>query len=202
MTDRDRPHPELPGIGPDPLVPAWGQVRTALLDLASLDLEAGAVPVPTLFAFLGDEPQAMVTLRAVAPDELLQAFVEVLALLLPLGVDRIAYSMAERSEDFVVTAPRLVVVRIEPAGRTCRTNVEVLEGRQGDGRWRWEDGTSQATDADAGLAGAIALLLRHRDELSPTDGATVATQFARVLLLGHALALCPQLSRRLTSLVV
>jgi hypothetical protein len=201
MTGQDRPEPDgaaSPGSMP---VPDWPGVARALQDAATLDLDAGAAPLPTLFAFIGDEPQAMVTLRPVGPEELLQAFIEILALFLPLGVDRVAYSLATRCGDFAADVRHLLVVRTDAHDGGCETRVEVVPGVLRGGAWRWGPPADAETGADGGLVTAIAFLLEHRTELEPADeaGPRVAAQFGRVLLLGHELALSPDLARRLTA---
>lgn len=75
----------------------WDQAEATLTGLADDELAVGRRPAPTLLAHAGDEPLALVTIRPTAPGELIGALTELLALLLPLGADRVCLAVAGRS---------------------------------------------------------------------------------------------------------
>jgi hypothetical protein len=183
----------------------WDDARTDLLALAAADLDVAATPAPTLLAFGGDEPLAIVTLRPFERDELVQALLEVLALLLPIGADRIALSLPGRAwrldepvapvaPDLDLRRPVVVVTTADASQGPCATTTTVHPVHVDDDGWRWLGGFDAGTDDDGAPAvAAMRLLLDARDELSHGVGPDprLAAQLGRVLLLGHVLALSP-----------
>ncbi len=194
---------------------AWGDAAASLLATAADDLDAGTPPAPTLLAYRGEEPVAVVTLRPFEPGDLLQALLEVLALLLPLGVDRLALSVSGRAWSLDDPIPpvtdgadlrtRVLLLTFADAhDRPCHTRVEVHPFEdEGDG---WCFGPALDIDdagaADAGLDQALTVLLDGRQELADsTDDRAIAAQLGRVLLLGHMLSLSPTTAEHLQDLV-
>lgn len=71
----------------------WDDVAIDLRVEATLALDEGDGAAPLLVAFAGEQPLALTLLRPFHGADALQALVEVLALLLPLGADRVALSL-------------------------------------------------------------------------------------------------------------
>jgi hypothetical protein len=188
---------------PDVLPPrSWIDASAALLAFASDDLDSGGVPLPMLLAFEGDEPHAMVTLRPFEPDDLLQALVEVLSLLLPMGADRLACSLPTRGpagpgHEFDVR--HLLLVMADGHLGPCRTTLTLRPGVSTAQGWQWDEPLEELSMADTSLPAALSVLLDAREELvtGPSSELRLAAQLGRVLLLGHELIVAPSLARRL-----
>jgi hypothetical protein len=196
-----------------PPLPTWEQAEGFLLDLAASDLAAGAWPLPTLFACIDDEAVAVDTLRPFDDDGPVPALVEVLALLLPLGVNRVALLLPGRAwstldpippvaEDGDLRARVLMVVQADGVQRPCRASSRLRELHEepGGGRWRIGEVVAEGSeDVEAPVLDALGILLDRRDELGDdTTGSALVAQLGRVLLLGHELALSPRLALPLT----
>ena len=193
----------------------WGDAAASLLATAADDLDAGGPPAPTLLAYRGEEPVAVVTLRPFDPGDLLQALLEVLALLLPLGVDRLALSVSGRAWSLDDPIPpvtdgadlraRVLLLTFADAHEgPCHTRVEVHPFETEEDGWCF--GPALDLDdtgaTDAALDQALTVLLDGREELaSSTDDRALAAQLGRVLLLGHLLALSPPTAEHLQDLV-
>ena len=189
---------QAPRTGPH----RWESVESQLLDLATIDLMMGGDPRPTLAAFVGERPLALIGLRPFAPGETLQALIEVLALLLPLGADRLAFAAPARAwstEDPIPAVceqgdlrQRVVLIMIvdghgQPSRLTTAVHPFVLTD-DGPG-WRTPLRPDEAPASP--VAAAMTLLVDARDDLDDLgDACSVTAQFGRVLLLGHDVALC------------
>jgi hypothetical protein len=190
---------------------SWDEAGATLLALANADLDRGGDPLPSLLAFEGDDPLGLVALRPFGPGELLQPLVEVLALLVPLGADRLALLLPARAwsaEDPIVPVTdegdlrqRVVLLTTADAhGRACRTRTSIHPYDAVGGRTRWGDPLHPAGTPDAPVVSALAALLDERRRLTEdAEDVAVAAQLARVLLLGHELALAPPASARLAA---
>ncbi|MFO7959641.1 MAG: hypothetical protein R6U94_01690 [Nitriliruptoraceae bacterium] len=197
-----------------PPLRSWSDVETFLLDDATRDLSVGVGPLPTLAAAIGDEVVALVTLRPFDDTGPVPALVEVLALLLPLGVDRVALRLTGRAwstldpippvgEDGDLRARVLVLVRADGRPRPCRISSQLHELQPEPTSQGWTLGAA-ITDAEeqpaAPLLEALGILLDRRDELQEDmTSATLVAQLGRILLLGHELALAPELAFQLTA---
>lgn len=184
----------------------WRDAPGTLLALAAGDLDAGGVPMPMLLAYTGDEPGAVITLRPFAPGEMLQAFVEVLSLLLPLGVDRLACALpvAGGSGTSDVTDElqrrRLLLATADGRSGPTRTCHAVFPGEYVEGLgWRWRTPVDPPPSHEGSLVAALTVLLDARHDLGAEDddGLQLAAQFGRILLLGHEVAVAPSLALRL-----
>lgn len=179
----------------------WEDVESELLDLATIDLLLGMDPRPTLTAFVGEQPLAMVGLRPFAPGEALQALIEVLALLLPLGADRLAFAAPARAwstedpipavcEDGDLRQRVILIVIVDGHGQPCRLTTSVHPFSLTDDGPGWEDPLRPDEAPDSPVAAAMTLLVDARDDLDDLgDARKLAAQFGRVLLLGHDVAL-------------
>jgi hypothetical protein len=185
----------------EPAPPRWEDVESELLDLATLDLLVGSDPRPTLAAFIGDRPLAMVGLRPFAPGEALQALIEVLALLLPLGADRLAFAAPARAwstedpipavcDDGDLRQRVVLLVIVDGHGQPCRLTTSVHPFSVTADGPGWLAPLRPAETPESPVATAMTLLVDARDELDDMgDAHKLAVQFGRVLLLGHDVAL-------------
>jgi hypothetical protein len=183
---------------------SWTDATDTLLAFASDDLDAGGVPLPMLVAFEGDEPHALVTLRPFEPGEMLQALVEILSLLLPLGADRLVCSLPARGptgtgHEQELDARYLLLITADGHVGPCRTDLALCPGEPTAQGWRWGQPVPELADPHNPLPAALSVLLDARDELvtGPSGELRLAAQFGRVLLLGHELVVAPRLARRL-----
>ncbi len=181
---------------------SWTDASETLLAFAAQDLDTGGVPLPTLLAFDGDQPHALVTLRPFGPDEVLQALIEVLSLLLPLGADRLACALPARSPNgpaHELDERHLLLVLADGHLGPCRTDLSLRPGHPTPDGWRWREPREHQPEVDSALPGALSVLLDAREELvtGPSSELRLAAQFGRILLLGHELVVAPRLARRL-----
>ena len=180
----------------------WESIESELLDLATIDLLTGNDPRPTLAAFIGERPLALVGLRPFAPGEALQALIEVLALLLPLGADRLAFAAPARAwstedpipavcEDGDLRQRVVLVVLVDGHGQRSQLTTAVHPLVVTDDGPNWQAPLRPQDAPDSPVAAAMTLLVDARDDLDDLgDAHKVAAQFGRVLLLGHDVALC------------
>jgi hypothetical protein len=186
------PDPSLPAF-PSPTL-AWEEVVDTLLALAACDLDDGGPPVPRLAAFRGDDALTISTLRPFTPDGALDAVVELLALFVPLGADRVALALPVRDPGTPAGAHRgevdLYVGTVDARDGLARgTGASHALRRDEVGEWGWGP-PRPAAGLDGATMGPVAVILDARDELlrSPWE---LRPQLERVLRLGHGLALSP-----------
>ena len=186
---------------PEPDLP-WDEVPDSLLALAACDLDDGSSPQPRLMAHRGAEPLAIATLRPFAPDAVLDPVIELLALLLPLGTDRVAIALPCRlwpldasrpvvgdADEIDLRQRGVVVATADGRGGSCEVQAAVHPFTLDDvGEWGWEPPVGSDDDPEARLLDALRVLLDRREELA-TDPSELRPQLERVLLLGHGLAL-------------
>ena len=185
----------------------WDEVELDLRVEATLALDDGRPPEPLLVAFDDDAPLAVVALRPFDHQGVLQALVEVLALLLPLGARRIALGLPGRARDdelgelpldlgevadhaLLVVATATGAVR-EPAHLTARILPLAFDGDC----WQWHEECIVDIDAEAwDITRALGVLLSDAPEglgAATRDRGELQAQLARCLLLGHMVALAP-----------
>ena len=205
---------------PFPLDPAalnWDDAVSTLVALAADDLLREYDPIPTIVAFSGDEPVAIVGLRPFETGDVGQALVEVLSLLVPLGADRLAFGGTGRIwslDDPIVPVceegdlrQRAIVIALADAhDGPCRlaTSVHPFEGTGADLVLQPPievDGEGLGDAMELGPAAAILVgALEQRTELFElTQPRELVAQLGRVLLLGHDLALAPDPAASLTA---
>lgn len=196
-----------------PPLRSWSDVDTFLLDDATRDLAVGVGPLPTLAAAIDDEVVALGTLRPFDDTGPVPALVEQLALLLPLGVNRVALRLSGRAWSTLDPIPPvtdagdlrarvLVLVQADGVTHPCRISSRLHELREEPTSQGWTLGDA-IVDAEeepaAPLIEALGILMDRRDELEgDVTGASLVAQLGRILLLGHELALTPELAFRLT----
>jgi hypothetical protein len=182
------PDPSLPAF-PSPTL-AWGEVTDTLLALAACDLDDGGPPIPRLAAFRREEALTISTLRPHPPTGALDAVVELLALFVPLGADRVALALPGPPGP-AVDGVGLYVGTVDAGHGRARGAGAVHALRRDEvGEWGWEPGAHDPSGAEGTLIGAIEVILDARDELlrEPWE---LRPQLERVLGLGHGLALSP-----------
>lgn len=189
-----------------PLPPPWSQATDGLLGEATVTLVTGATIGPLLFAYADEEPVATVALRPFPPAGAPQALLEVLALLLPVGVDGVVLRLPGRAwplddpcwEDTEVDLrlPVLLVLRADGRDRPSRCDAALYALHRQDDGTPWWDPLAADVPSDDGLLGLLGGLLDVRAELGGhgDDDLRVPAQLSRVLLLGHAVALAPRLA--------
>jgi hypothetical protein len=79
------------------LDPSFDDAEPLLLALLADDVGTGPGLAPTLLAFAGDRPLGLIRLRPHGSGEIVDVLVEILALLLPLGMDRAALALPGRA---------------------------------------------------------------------------------------------------------
>jgi hypothetical protein len=189
---------------------SWDDVPDSLLALAACELDDGSSPQPRLLAHRGSEPVAIATLRPFAPHTVLDPVIELLALLLPLGTDRVAIALpcrlwpVDTSRPVVAEADGIdlrqrgvVVATADGRGGSCEVTAAVHPFTLDDvGEWGWEPPVGSDGAPEAPLLDALRVLLDRREELA-TDHSELRPQLERVLLLGHELALAPRAAAEL-----
>jgi hypothetical protein len=183
--------------------PTFEEAATLLLRLLSEDVEVGRGLASSLLAFAGERPLGLVRLRPHEPGEVVQAMLEVLALLLPLGTDRIVLALPGRawssedpiapvSDEVDLRQPVVVAVVADAHLGPCDVSTRLHPFEVDDrGRCSWQPAVEPDGSLEAPVVAALQVLLDHRDEVRRTaqPGAQLAAQFGRVLLLGHEVSL-------------
>lgn len=188
----------------------WDEVELDLRVEATLALDEGRPPAPLLVAFHDDGPLAVVGLRPFDGEGALQALVEVLALLIPLGARRVALGLPGRADGAAADAapaalaavgghPVLVIATAVPGpGATAGLEARILPLAHDGDCWQWRDGDVVDIDAEAWqVTRAVGVLLQEGPEgLSSAawDRGELRAQLARCLLLGHTVALAPDVA--------
>jgi hypothetical protein len=195
-----------------PPVSTWDEVPGYLLELAHRDLEMAPAPLPSVVAFAGEEPTAIGVLRPFDAGGPVPALIELLALLLPLGVDRIALTLSGRAwsaadpvvpvcEDGDLRQQVLLLVQADVSTGSCTVDTElraILPDEDPAAGWRLSAPLLDGELPEAPLVDALRILLEHRDDLeAEASDQALLTQLGRILLLGHALALAPAPTDRL-----
>ena len=197
---------------PPPPLCTWEEVEELLLVGAESDLHAGFTPLPTLAAFSGEEAVALCVLRPLDERGPVPALVELLALLLPCDVDRLALLLPGRAwslDDPIapvcdagdLRTPVVVLITADGTQRPCRPRSRVLRiDTTADGSPGLEAcELAEPWEMEAPVVDALRILLDERDKLGPqAEQAELVAQLGRVVLLGHELALSPRLTDQLT----
>jgi hypothetical protein len=192
---------------------SWDQAEGELLGIAGVDVQLGVPPRSTLAAYRGDEPVALTELRPFAPGEIVDALVEVLALLLPLGADRVALAAPARAWSLDDPAagevagfdlrPSVVLVTTvdghERATPDLRNSLHPygVDDHGGAG-WLPTPLPDDLGAPEGPVAAALSCLVGGREALTAQlDEQAIVLQFARCLLKGHAVVLAPPFAAQL-----
>jgi hypothetical protein len=198
---------------PVPTELSFEDAERFLSALVADDLAQGRGLAPTLLAFAGERPLGSVRLRPHGRDGLLAVVLEILALLLPLGTDRIVLALPGRAWSLADPIPPVteeddlrqrvvVVVAADAQGGPCRLRTRLhpftVDGR---GRCTWLPQFEPDGPVDAPVLTALQVLLDRRAAVATTaePPARIAARFGRVLLLGHELSLAPRTAQALLS---
>jgi hypothetical protein len=189
----------------------WDEVPDTLLALAACDLDEGGPVQPRLAAHRGDDALAIATLRLFERGRILDPVIELLALFVPLGADRICVALPCRVWSLLDPIPpvleeegidlrqhAMMVAAVDGGGDgPCDVRVAVHPfTRHEDGDWGWEVPLAPDEAPEAPLLCALETILDARGELG-FDRSQLQSQLERVLLLGHGLALGPAAVREL-----
>jgi hypothetical protein len=191
----------------------WEDVTEDVLWMVEPEVAAGFPPPPVLAAFAGDEPVAVVGLRPFGPGEVVDPLVEVLALLLPLGADRVVLALPARiwdaddpcAGDVAGVDLRTTAVAITTVDGHGRATPDLhgsvhpygIDDHGGHG-WLPTDLPADLGAPEGPATPSLACLVGGRDQLAAEpDPTTVALQFARCLLRGHKVILSPHVAERL-----
>lgn len=197
---------------PPPPSCTWEKVDDLLLAGAETDLYAGSTPLPTLAAFAGDTVVAYGVLRPFDERGPVPALVEILALLLPCEVDRIALLLPGRAWSLQDPVPPVcadgdlrprvaVLITADGLQRPCAPATRLLAVEPSESGYgpRLVDTGVDSREVEAPVVDALRILLDGRNAVvADTDSSELIAQLGRVLLLGHEVALSPQLTERLT----
>jgi hypothetical protein len=188
----------------------WADAPADLLHLAATDLDSGCTPAPTLVAFRGDDALALVGLRPFERDELLQALLEVLALLLPLGADRLGLALTGRAwrlddpivpvvGDVDLRSPVLILTLVDGHDGPSTASSSVHPVHVDDDGWRWLGTLDTGDEApEAPVIDALRRLVDARHDVVRTSTSDeLGLQFGRILLRGHVLLLTPLAAEQL-----
>lgn len=187
-------------------MPQWDDRHEFLREEARLDLEDCGEARPCLLAFAGPNPLLIAFLREFDKGEHLDALIEVLALVMPLGADRLALSISGRAWSLDDPVPPVV-----PGVGDLRQRMLIVQEADGsrgrprlsstgyafdvvDGRVEW--GESLSTEEETGpLVRILGISVAKRGRLRATDH-QLREQAERCVDLGHMiLAATPVLTR-------
>lgn len=182
----------------------WESLESELVALAHADLEEAGEVAPCLAAFAGDELLLLAFLRPFEQGRHMDAVIEVAALAVPLGADRLVLSISGRGWKLDDPPPAdanghdarqrlLTVVTADASG-----NGEAATRASGwpfdvvNGHVRW--GEPIAEEAEGPVVEALALLAAEHMQADTDD---LARQARRCVSLGHDLYLSEDVNARL-----
>jgi hypothetical protein len=190
----------------------WCDDTVRLLQLAANDLADGLPPRPTLTAYAGEQPLAIVGLRPFGPGELLGPLVELAALLLPLGADRFGLAVPGRAWSLDDPVPPvldevdlrrtvLTVLQIDGHGTDAPRTDGTLHPYEVDASGQVVFDTAIGVGWPEGPAtDGLLTLVRGRHEVTAAWPQATVVQFARCLLRGHHVVLAPPVAEHLEAL--
>ena len=179
----------------------WVDVEQFLIEAAEDDLRATGEVTPCLIACAGEEPLFAAFMRPFAPGAYADPMIELLALAMPLGADRLALSMAGRAwslDDPVVPAvagvgdlrQRVVCVHLaDGSGDAPVADTRLRPFSVVDGAVVWDE-ELRPGPAEGWISQALLVSVSSPQQLraSPEE---LAAQAGRCVALGHQLYLAP-----------
>lgn len=176
----------------------WDEWAVELLRAgADLDLRVDGEAVPRFIAAEGDRPLVVADVRPFAKGRYHQPLIELMALALPMGADRVAIGITGRVTSLEDPIPpvvdgvgdlrqRVLIVEVVDGHRQPARASSLLipfDLEDGDVRWR------EPFDPGPGVGwipSALSLLVDHRHEMQVRPG-DVLEQAERCSMLGHDL---------------
>ena len=183
----------------------WDDVEDLLVACAQDDLEDTGEVQPALVAFAGDALRFIAWLRPFAKGAYAEPLIELFALAAPLDADRLAVSVAGRawsledpippvSADADLRQRILLLHRCDGASGTlrARSTLHAFDLTADGVAWgeRHELGSGEGW-----IPRALEVAIRTRDRLRAPD-AEIGRQARRVVELGHALHVAPDVAHR------
>lgn len=189
------------------IVERWRDVEPFLREQAERDLHRSGEVRPCLAAFADHRPLLVAFLRAFEKGRHGPPLIEILALALPLGANRLAFSISGRAWSLKDPLPPvlegvgdlrqrvLVMTFVQDHRQPMRSRSVLIPFDHDQQGVAW--GATQTTrDASGWLTETLREALRARRRLrGPT--AEIRRQAARCALLGHDVFLAPEVVRRL-----
>lgn len=184
----------------------WDEVAGYLRSEAELDLRATGEVRPCLAGFRGDRGLALAWLRPFEKGAYHDPLLELVALFVPLGIDRLALSLGGRAWSMLDPIPPvsaagdlrqrvLVVQQVDGHRRRAELTTHVHPFALDDDVVRWQDPIDLGP-GEGWIAGLLHVAVDRRHELGgPAE--EVATQAARCAELGHMLAFERETAQRL-----
>jgi hypothetical protein len=184
----------------------WDDVEEFLIEEAAADLEATDDVRPCLAAFAGETPLGLAFVRPFERGRYHDALLEVWALMVPLGADRLALSMGARAWSWDDPMPPViegvgdlrqrvvVVMKVDGTGPEV-TRTSSLHPFDRDGSTlKW--GTILREQGEGWVGAAMEMLVRERDQMRAPIS-QIRKQLRRCAALGHVVALSPAARARL-----
>ena len=181
----------------------WDDVERLLLELATDDLQADGEICPSLGAYRGQAPLLLGFLRPFAKGAYHDAVVELLALAIPLGADRLVFTAGGRVWSWDDPVPPVVpgvgdlrqraltITFVDGSGDDVDRVSALHPFDLTDGSVQWGDPIRER--GESWLADAMTVALQRRSELSAGLRET-RKQARRCVRLGHELAFSPDVA--------
>lgn len=183
-------------------VPSWSRLDDFARDLAAVDVRLEGAVRPALYGFRGDTMLAGVELRPHPAGGYQAPMVEALALLVPLGADRLAFLGSGRAWSLDDPVPPVsgagdlrqrvaMLVAVDSHRRPAPASRSVLMPYSLDaGEPEWDEPVHIDEAAEGPIAGMLELALQGEFAASvDTDPLTVGRQALRLARLDHGLQL-------------
>lgn len=181
------------------LTPTWTCVEELTTRLVRDDIETVGWVAPTVLGFDGDDLIGVVELRAHPAGGTEQPLLEALALLVPLGCDRLVFLASGRAwslddpvppvtDELDLRQQVVVAYLVDAHDRSRPTARSLLHPFSADGRSVIWDEPVEVTDQAMGSIPAMLELLAGAKVSEAEDELTLGRQALRLLRLGHNLA--------------
>jgi hypothetical protein len=188
------------------MAPGWSDIEALLVGLAGDDLAEDGEVHPALVALSGDTLAFLAFLRPFEKGCYADPMIELLALAMPLGCDRLALSIGGRvwsledpippvSDEADLRQRALVLYYVDGTGPVVSDSV-LHPFDLVDGAVVWAPPVGDLGGAQGWIPEALRLSVERREELATGD-AEIRRQAARCERLGHEVHLGPEVAERL-----
>jgi hypothetical protein len=184
----------------------WSEIEELLVGLAGDDLAEQGEVHPTLVALTGDTLAFLAFLRPFEKGCYADPMIELLALAMPLGCDRLALSIGGRVwsledpippvSDHVDLRQRALVLYYVEGTEPAVSDSVLHPFDLVDGEVVWSPPVGDLGTAEGWIPEALRLAVQRRGELATGD-AEIRRQAARCQQLGHEVHLGPEVAERL-----